>query len=60
MLRFILGRAGSGKTEYVRNLLSQKLLSGEQDLLLIVPEQISYETEREMHSLVGAKQMLHL
>ena len=60
MLRFILGRAGSGKTEYVRNLLSQKLLSGEQDLLLIVPEQFSYETEREMLSRVGAKQMLHL
>ncbi len=60
MLRFILGRAGSGKTECVRNLLSQKLLSGEQDLLLIVPEQFSYETEREMLARVGAKQMLHM
>lgn len=60
MLRFILGRAGSGKTEYVRNLLSEKLQKGERDLLLIVPEQFSFETEREMLKKVGARQMLNL
>ena len=46
MLRLILGRAGSGKTEYVRQMLCDKLLAGERDLLLIVPEQFSFETER--------------
>lgn len=60
MLRFILGRAGSGKTEYVRNLLSEKLRAGERDLLLIVPEQFSFETEREMLKKVGAKQLQNL
>ncbi len=60
MLRFILGRNGSGKTEYVRNWLSQRLNAGETGLLLIVPEQFSYETEREMLKLVGAKRMLNL
>lgn len=60
MLRFVLGRNGSGKTEYVRSLLAQKLAAGESGLLLIVPEQFSYETEREMLKKVGAKAMLRL
>lgn len=60
MLRFVLGRNGSGKTEYVRNLLAQKLLSGETGLILIVPEQFSYETERAMLKKVGAKHMTGL
>lgn len=60
MLRFVLGRNGSGKTEYVRSLLAQRLSAGETGLLLIVPEQFSYETEREMLKKVGAKAMMHL
>ncbi len=60
MLRFILGRNGSGKTEYVRQMLSERLQAGETGLILVVPEQFSYETEREMLKLVGAKNMLHL
>lgn len=60
MLHFIFGRAGSGKTEYVRKMLSEKLLAGEQGLLLIVPEQFSFETEREMLKKVGARQLQNL
>lgn len=60
MLRFVFGRNGSGKTEYVRKLLSDKLLSGEQGLILIVPEQFSFETERAMLEKVGPKNMLNL
>ncbi|MGN0520627.1 MAG: PD-(D/E)XK nuclease family protein [Candidatus Fimenecus sp.] len=60
MLRLILGRAGSGKTEYVRQMLCEKLLAGERDLLLIVPEQFSFETEREMLKKVGASRMQNL
>lgn len=60
MLRFILGRNGSGKTEYVRQMLSERLCAGESGLILVVPEQFSYETEREMLKRVGAKNMLHL
>ena len=60
MLRLILGRAGSGKTEYVRQMLCDKLLAGERDLLLIVPEQFSFETEREMLKKVGASRMQNL
>lgn len=60
MLRFILGRNGSGKTEYVRQMLSERLCAGETGLILVVPEQFSFETEREMLKRVGAKNMLHL
>lgn len=60
MLRLIFGRAGSGKTEYVRQKLSEKLLAGEGDLLLLVPEQFSFETEREMLKRVGASRMRNL
>ena len=58
MLRFVFGRNGSGKTEYVRKLLSEKLLAGEKGLILIVPEQFSFETERAMLEKVGPKNML--
>lgn len=60
MLRFILGRNGSGKTEYVRQMLAERLCAGETGLILVVPEQFSFETEREMLKRVGAKNMLHL
>lgn len=60
MLRFILGRNGSGKTEYVRQMLSERLQAGETGLILVVPEQFSFETEREMLKRVGAQNMLHL
>lgn len=60
MLRLIFGRAGSGKTEYVRQMLCEKLLAGERDLLLLVPEQFSFETEREMLKRVGACRMQNL
>ena len=60
MLRFILGRNGSGKTEYVRQMLAERLCAGETELILVVPEQFSFETEREMLKRVGAKNMLHL
>ena len=60
MLHFILGRAGSGKTKYVRKMLSEKLNNGEKDLLLLVPEQFSFESEKMMLESVGAEKMLNI
>lgn len=60
MLRFVLGRNASGKTEYVREMLAEKLQNGDEGLILLVPEQFSYETEREMLKKVEAKHMLRL
>lgn len=54
MLRLILGRAGSGKTEYARGLLKELAQKGEKGLCLMVPDQYSFESERAMLSLLGA------
>ena len=55
MLRFILGRAGSGKTETVRAVLKSMAQTSQKTLMLIVPEQSSFENERAMLRLLGAK-----
>lgn len=58
MLHFVLGRNGSGKTEYLRGLLSKKLATQSGACILLVPEQFSFESERAMLDLVGAKKLL--
>ena len=52
MLHFILGPAGSGKTAIARRLLAKKREEG-QDVMLLVPEQYSYETERAVLEQYG-------
>lgn len=53
MLRFILGRAGSGKTQKLRDDLKNLAKTGRDKLMLIVPEQASFENERAMLRLLG-------
>ena len=53
LLRFILGRAGSGKTYYIRNTLVNLALNGANDIILIIPEQFSFESEKAMLELLG-------
>lgn len=55
MLRLILGCSGSGKTGYLRALLKRKARRGCKKLMLIVPEQASFENERSMLRLLGEK-----
>lgn len=55
MLHFILGRAGSGKTHTVRFSLWDMAQKENQKLMLLVPEQYSFESERAMLRLLGAK-----
>ncbi|MCD7827509.1 MAG: PD-(D/E)XK nuclease family protein [Clostridiales bacterium] len=54
MLKLILGRAASGKTTYLRSLLAEKTMTGKK-CCLIVPEQFSFESERAVIELLGAK-----
>lgn len=54
MLHLILGRAGSGKTEYLRSLLQASC--GQETVLLLVPEQSSFQNERAMLRRLGAKE----
>lgn len=53
MLQFVHGRAGSGKTTYVHQILAEFAKSGYEDLLLIVPEQFSFSAERAILNLLG-------
>lgn len=50
-----MGRAGSGKTESVRGRLKELAEAGKEGLFLIVPEQSSFENERAMLRLLGAR-----
>lgn len=55
MLNFIFGRSGTGKTEYIINHLCSLAQNGEEKLLLIVPEQHSFSTERKIIDKIGEK-----
>lgn len=55
MLHLLFGRSGSGKTHYVRQELHRLAGQGEQKLMLLVPEQFSFESERAMLRLLGPR-----
>ena len=52
MLQFVLGRAGSGKTEYLRRMLADSC-QRQGGAILLVPEQYTFETEKAMLHLAG-------
>lgn len=54
MLRLILGRSASEKTTYVREIIAEKASAGA-DVMLIVPEQFSFESEKAIIEKLGAK-----
>ncbi len=50
-VQFILGRSGTGKTDYcIRSIINALTAPGEQPLILLVPEQASYQAERSILS----------
>ncbi|MBQ9679098.1 MAG: PD-(D/E)XK nuclease family protein [Ruminococcus sp.] len=53
MLRFILGRSGYGKSEYLRRRFADLAGAGETKLLFLVPDQISFETEAALLNMLG-------
>ena len=55
MLQFILGKSGSGKTYKSVNILSSLCKSGEKKLLMLVPDQSSFETETTFLDILGSK-----
>ena len=53
-LRFIYGRAGSGKTRYCLDELTSKIERGaSHPLVLLVPEQFTHQAERDLIALMG-------
>ncbi len=57
MLYLLKGRAGSGKTEYIRNIMGNLSENTSTKPVLLVPEQFSFESERAILKLLGAKKM---
>ena len=55
MLYIITGRAGSGKTTYVNGILGELAQGGNDKLLLIVPEQFSFASERAILTSFGTR-----
>lgn len=57
MLYLIKGRAGSGKTKYMREIICNTINGEQGKPLLIIPEQFSFDTERAMLRILGPKKM---
>ncbi|MBR6694755.1 MAG: PD-(D/E)XK nuclease family protein [Clostridia bacterium] len=53
MLKFIFGRAASGKTETVFRHIKNAVERGEQGQILIVPEQSTFDCERKLLHTLG-------
>lgn len=60
MLYLLRGRAGSGKTAKMRDIISKMAQSGCSKPLLLVPEQFSFETERAMLKILGPKNLKNI
>lgn len=52
MLRFVMGRAASGKTTTIHQMIKKQVDENEQ-VILLVPEQNTFETEKAMLELFG-------
>ncbi len=55
MLHLLLGRTGTGKTQEIYRLISEYAREGEKGMILIVPEQFSFASERAVLHTLGAK-----
>lgn len=55
MLKLVTGRSKSGKTEYVRDYLCALAKSGEDKLLMLVPDQQTFDTEKAFLEILGPK-----
>lgn len=58
-IRFIYGRAGSGKSRFCLEQIKKKLDNQKQNkLILLVPEQYTFQTENKLLEIVGEKALL--
>lgn len=53
MLQFIMGPAASGKTTEIHNMIAKEVESENKNVILLVPEQNTFETERAMLEKFG-------
>ena len=55
MLRFVKGAAGTGKSAWIQKEIFALSKEENANIILLVPEQFSFETEREYYELLGAE-----
>lgn len=55
MLQFILGKSGTGKTARIYELIKSMADSGNDKMILLVPDQSTFETEKAILELMGAR-----
>lgn len=55
MLRFILGKSGTGKTTYIYEKISEHAKNGNDKILMLVPDMSTFETEKAFLNLLGAR-----
>ncbi|MDP4119632.1 MAG: PD-(D/E)XK nuclease family protein [Bacillota bacterium] len=53
MLHFILGKSGTGKTTLIHQKISELVKIENKEIILLVPEQNSFETEKEILRLLA-------
>ena len=58
-MRFIIGKARSGKTARIITEMKETVRKGQGRALLLVPEQFSHEAERELCDACGDRLSLH-
>ncbi|SDP47971.1 helicase-exonuclease AddAB subunit AddB [Clostridium gasigenes] len=58
-IRFVFGRAGSGKSQFCLNQIKKKLENDKNNkLILLVPEQYTFHTEKKLLEVVGESGLL--
>lgn len=55
MLQFILGKSGTGKTTLIYEKIKELTDAGNDKILMLVPDQSSFETEKAFLDILGAK-----
>jgi ATP-dependent nuclease, subunit B len=61
VVRFVLGRAGRGKTRYIFNEIARCLISNHgQKMILLVPEQYTLQAERDLIEHLRLPGLIHL
>ena len=60
MLQLILGRSGTGKTSMIYETLCDLAKQGRERLILLVPEQFSFESERALLRRLGPRLASHV
>lgn len=60
MIKYIVGRTNTGKTEYMAQEMKSKLDDMDRELIMIVPEQFTLEAEREIIEKMNVEGILNL